>query len=67
MMVSGASPPGGGSRGPIERLVQSWIRFGLLASDKDGLRLTATGTWMSGRMLEEFTELIIRNRITPAS
>jgi oxygen-independent coproporphyrinogen-3 oxidase len=66
MAVSGA-PPEDGSRVSIERLVQSWISFGLLAPDKDGLRLTATGTWMSGRMLEEFTELIIRNRITPAS
>ena len=40
--------------GAGERLVESWVRYGLLAGDEDGLRLTATGAWMLGNMLEEF-------------
>ena len=37
----------------IARLLQSWVRSGLLAPEEGGLRLTATGTWMSGGMLDE--------------
>lgn len=43
-------------QGSSNRLIQSWIQSGLLARDKDGLRLTATGTFMSGIMLEEFNK-----------
>ncbi|MDR1728324.1 MAG: radical SAM protein [Acidobacteriota bacterium] len=59
-IANGGGADGGAADAVLERLIRSWAAAGLLArdwgEDGEGLRLTATGSWLAGRMVDELQD-----------